>query len=537
LSRHKSDYLFSMQLDNNIGYEKLFSGTQKFKAYAGFRLMTNHLESDIGISGNTPSDEYTSLRYGSSGLRFVEGDIGNWNWLLYYANAEYSLLDRYFAGFSLALDGSSRVGKTADLPVNMFDRPFSFFPSFNMAWRLSEEYFLKNFDWLEEFKLRFSYGATGNDDIGNYNSRAYYEQVLYREITGLVLGFIPNTGLMNENYTKLNTGIDLSLWGERLNLSIDIYKTKTKDLFVMHQQEGFSGYEFQPVNSGILTNKGLDLYLIGQIIDNQNFKWKAGFNITFNKNNVESIQDDELLTDIEGGQIITRSGYPVNSFYGLVDDGIYTSTIQAKEDSLFNSVGIPFGAGDVKFKDLSGPENLPDGVINEYDKVPIGNPNPDFFGGIMSNFSYKKWSLDLVFQFNYGIDIFNYVRYQMEKMSNLENQSTSILRRWQYEGHETDIPRAYWKDLHGNNAFSTRWIEDGSYIKLKNITLSYTIPDKFLSFQNAKFYISASNVFKLTKYLGYDPEFSYSPKPYLQGVDYGIYPNTGSVIIGVKFGL
>ena len=537
LANHKSDYLFSMQFDNNIGYEKRFSEIQLFKAYAGFRVFTNHLESDIGISGNTPSDEYTSLRYGASGLRYIEGDIGNWNWLSYYGNAEYSLLNRYFLHFNIAMDGSSRVGKYADMPVRLYDRPFGVYPSASIAWRISDERFLRSQNWLEELKIRFSYGVTGNDDIGNYNSRSFYEQVLYRETTGLVLGFIPNQGLMSETYRQTNLGMDLSLWGERFFLSSNLYMYSTSDLFILQKQPGFTGYDYQPVNNGSITNKGIDLHLSTRILDYKNFSWEVVINSFYNQNRVESIQNDKVVTEIPGGQIVTTPGHAVNSFYGLVAEGIYSTTEQAQNDNLRNGVGIPFMAGDVEFRDISGPEGQPDGIINEHDRVPIGDPNPDFFGGFHTSIKYKRFSLFVGFQFSYGNEIFNYVRYQLEKMSNLDNQSTSTLRRWTYEGQETDIPRAYWNDLHGNNEFSTRWIEDGSYLKLNNITFSYTIPEKFLTFQNASFYITAKNLFTITNYLGYDPEFSYSPKPYLQGIDYGIYPNTESFILGIKFGL
>ena len=537
LSKHKSDYLYSLQLDNNLGYESNISDIQKVSAFVGMRLMTNHLESDIGISANTPSDEYTSLRYGSSGLRYGMGNIGNYNWLSYYGNVDYSLLDRYYLGLNVSLDGSSRVGEDADLPLRIYNRPFGVFPSASLAWRISDENILKNISWLEEFKFRTSYGLSGNDDIGNYSSRQYYRQVLYRETTGLILGSLPNTALKNETYSMFNAGLDLSLFGSRVIFTADYYNTKTTDLFVLERQEDYLGYEYLPSNNGVVRNKGKELTLMMRLVDGKKFKWDTKFNASFNSNNVTSLKSDAIITNIQGGQLITTVGENLNSFYGLVANGVYSTTGEAMDDSLVNEIGSPFAAGDIKFMDISGPDGKPDGIINEFDKTIIGCPSPDIFGGFLSSFYLGKWSLEVFIQFVYGNEVFNYLRSQTEKMSDLDNQSTSVLRRWEYEGQITDIPRASWNDQQGNNKFSSRWIEDGSYLRLKNVTLAYTIPHKFLAFQNARFYVSASNLLTLTKYLGYDPEFSYAAEPYLQGIDYGIYPASSSFVAGVKFGL
>ncbi|MCK4921071.1 MAG: hypothetical protein KAS71_08495, partial [Bacteroidales bacterium] len=224
-------------------------------------------------------------------------------------------------------------------------------------------------------------------------------------------------------------------------------------------------------------------------------------------------------------------------FYGYEFKGVFKNTGDALVANLVNEDGLPFGAGDAIYSDISGSEGIPDGIIDNFDKTFIGSPIPDFFGGFNSQIKYDKWKLDIMVQGVYGNEVFNYVRFLNEKMTDLSNQSQAIINRWQYEGHETDMPRSLWGDPVGNSAFSSRWIEDGSYLRLKNITLSYKIPDKFLVFRNAEFYVSGINLITLTNYLGYDPEFAFSYSPVELGIDYGLIPFTKTFMIGVKLGL
>jgi hypothetical protein len=230
-------------------------------------------------------------------------------------------------------------------------------------------------------------------------------------------------------------------------------------------------------------------------------------------------------------------GEQANSFYGYIYEGVYSTAAEAATAGLKNDRLFPYQAGDAKFTDISGPAGKPDGVINNYDKVVIGASTPEQYGGINNTFTYKRWTLNAFVQFVGGNEIFNYVRSQTEGMKGLENQTTRALNRWSYDGQQTEMPRALYNDVMGNADFSTRWIEDGSYLRLKNVSLSYTIPGEWLVFKNAQFYVSGSNLLTSSKYLGYDPEFAFNSSHLLQGIDYGQTPQVRQFMLGIKLGL
>jgi hypothetical protein len=255
------------------------------------------------------------------------------------------------------------------------------------------------------------------------------------------------------------------------------------------------------------------------------------------KNEVLEIKGDKLVTKVQGAELVNMPGEQANSFYGFIYEGVYLTASEAQSSGKVNDRYIKYQAGDAKFKDISGPNGTPDGVINNYDKTVIGSSNPENFGGISNTFTYKRWALNAFVQFVSGNELFNFVRYQNESMISLGNQSTRVLNRWEYDGQQTEIPRALYKDPVGNSDFSTRWIEDGSYVRLKNVSLSYTIPGEFLVFKNAQFYVSGTNLLTASNYLGYDPEFSYSSAHVMQGIDYGLTPQARQFVFGIKLGL
>jgi len=218
----------------------------------------------------------------------------------------------------------------------------------------------------------------------------------------------------------------------------------------------------------------------------------------------------------------------------LVND-LTSSTADAA--GLIGPKGVPMEGGDVKFVDMSGPAGIKDNVINEYDKTIIGNPNPDLFGGIFTTLSFKNFELSAIFNYSVGNDVFNYLKYQTESMDSYNNQSSSILGRWKNDGDITDMPRASFGDPTGNTVFSDRWIEDGSYLRLEQLSLSYVLPAVSGIYKGITLYVTGSNLLTFTKYTGYDPDMMYANSPFYMGVDYGKMPQTRSFIVGLKLDL
>ena len=336
---------------------------------------------------------------------------------------------------------------------------------------------------------------------------------------------------------QLDGGLDIALLGNRFRASVDYFVSLTENMIVFSPIDAYFGYDYLIENGGQVRNDGLELSLYMRIIDGNFFKWDLHANYTQIANEVTEVKGNKLIYNIPGGHKVIQEGSPANSFYGYIYRGVFATTEEANNANLRNSKGLLYGAGDAIFEDLSGPNGEPDGFINEYDMTVIGSTDPDHFGGLTNAFSFKRWTVSATLYYVMGNEVFNYVRYQNEEMSDLSNQSINALNRWQYEGQQTRVPRAVWDDPIGNADFSTRWIEDGSYFRLKNISLYYRIPDQFLAFKSAEFYISVNNIFTHSNYLGYDPEFAFSHSPLYQGVDYGLTPQPRQFIAGIKFGL
>jgi TonB-linked SusC/RagA family outer membrane protein len=538
VSKASNNSLNSFYNNTYLRYEKSLGDGHVITANTGLNVLMNKFEFDWGLTKNAhENDQYRMLQDGTNHMREIGGENRNWNWLSFYEYFTYTYRDKYMLSASLSLDGSSRVGRNAANTVKIADIPFGLFYAGGAAWRLSNESFLKNASWLEDLKLRISYGRSGNDDIGESNASNYYNAIKFRETVGLYPALIPNEELTYETVSQLNGGLDIALWGSRLYTSIDVYKSTTDNMLIYTPMKAYFGFDFRPENGGKMQNTGIDLSLFYRIIDKSDFNWDFQGTWSTVKNEVVEVTGGMLVTNLQGGQTVNMVGHTANSFYGYTYEGVFSTTEEAQAANLVNEKFVPYRAGDAQFRDISGPNGSPDGVINQYDQTVLGSSLPEFFGGINNTFRYKRWALSAFVQAIAGNEVFNYVRFQNENMSGIENQSTSILNRWQYEGHETTIPRALWEDPVGNSSFSSRWIEDGSFLRLKNVSLSYTIPGEFLAFKNAQFYIAASNVYTLSKYLGYDPEFGYSQLQLNQGVDYGLTPQPRQFIIGIKLGL
>jgi hypothetical protein len=253
------------------------------------------------------------------------------------------------------------------------------------------------------------------------------------------------------------------------------------------------------------------------------------------KTKVTSLNANELYTEAGKGTILTAQGGPLGVFYGLKTEGIFATDAEAAASGLkryFSNGDVKnFRAGDIRFKDFNG-----DGYIDDSDRTVIGNPSPDFTGMISNNIQWKNIALEAIITYSYGNDVYNYLRSDLESMSNTNNQTLAVRNRWRTEGHVTNVPRADYGDPMGNGNFSDRWIEDGSFICLKSLSLSYKLPVKRV-LKSFSVFATGYNLLTLTKYLGYNPEFSASGSPFQQGIDYGLQPLSSSFIVGVRMGL
>lgn len=526
----------SLYTDTRLSYKTKFDPHNSLSANLGFRFNSNKSESDNGVGYNTASDNFVTLGGTVNATRDIAGTLGKWNWLNTYFNTGYAAFDKYFLSFNLAVDGSSRFGTQipGSLTINGFK--YAVLPSLSAAWLISSEKFMANCKFIESLKLRASYGFVGNDDIGNYAAKTYYVAQNFLNREGLVRGNIGDPGLKWETTAKLNLGIDASLLNERLTLSIDAYHNKTSDMLIYQPAITASGFSYAVNNSGTMRNNGIELAVNGRLINKAALKWDMGLNIAATRNKVLGLPNGSFTTTYGGATLLTSTGLPANMFYGYQTNGIYRSDAEAAAAGLTykdaNGNMIAPRGGDVRFADLNN-----DKVIDEKDRQVIGNPNPKFTGGYTNMLNYKRWTLDVLFSFSIGNQLYNGTRAALESLSGVQNQTGYAVNRWRNNGQNTDVPRAAWGDPAGNARFSDRWIEDGSYLRLKNISLSYNIPVKGGVFRSATVYATGSNVFVITRYLGYDPEFSSASTAYARGIDTGLEPQIRSVQLGVRIGL
>jgi len=527
-ARSRVERLFSLFSETRLKYNHDFDRNHQLNALLGFRYMTTHSEEDWGKSYNSASDKLTTLSNGDNMLRQTGGNLGDWKWMAILGNVNYSLYNRYFFTATASFDASSRYGTSAN--------KFQPFPSVQVAWLISSEKFMQKIDWINLLKLRVGYTYSGNDDLGNYAGRRYYTSINYYGNYGLVRGNLVDEDLKPELSKKFNVGLDLSMFNDRLALTLDYYRNNIDHLITYGTPPTISGFSTYVTNGGSMRNAGLDIALKARLI-NKALKWDLGINATFNKNKVTKLNDGNYTTTAYGGTIRTAVGAPMGQFYGYKTKGIYATTAEATSaglNTLIGTVVTPFQAGDVRFVNKSGDSA---GMIDENDMTVIGDPNPDVFGGITSSITWKRFTFNALFTYSLGNDIYNYTRCVLESESGYQNQTKAVRNRWSVEGQNTSMPKAEYGDPRGNSRFSDRWIEDGSYLKLKNISLSYDVPIKEGLITGLTVYGAAENLFTITKYKGYDPEIATSLNPLTRGIDSFITPTVATFYVGVKIGL
>ena len=527
--------LFSIYSDTRLEFKKTFNQSHNVLSRLGLRYQHNQAEQDFTLGYNSATDELISVQNGNNALRQTGGGIAEWNWMNAYFNLDYGYKNKLFFSFNTALDGSSRFGKQVANGVAIGGNRFALMPSLSAAWLISSERFMAASS-LDMLKLRTSYSYAGNDDIGNYAGRQTYTSQNLLGMQGLVRNGIPNPGIQWETNKKFNVGLDVAFWNERVNLSVDAYRNKTENMLVYENIAAQTGFDNVLTNGGSMLNTGIEAGFNVNVLNNKRLKWDIGATVAANKNKILSVPGGSFITQYANANVLTQNNSSATLFYGYTAEGVFSTNSEANNAALKkkNTDGSysAFKAGDVKFKDLNG-----DKIIDDKDRTIIGNPTPDFFGSINSTLVFGRLSLSALFVFSKGNEVFNYLRYRLESASTLENQLNSVVNRWRAEGQYTDMPRASFGDPMGNNRFSTRWIEDGSYLSLRNASLTYAIPFKDKFIKNASIYLSGDNLFTLTKYTGFNPEFSASPQIFAQGVDMGLNPLYKTLTIGARIGL
>ena len=516
--------------DNTLTYDKTI-GKHHINAVVGSSAQNNKYNYLSASVQKFASDNTQQIDNGI--LQPVQhGNASEWAIMSYLGRVNYNFANKYYVTATIRRDGSSRFG---------MDNRWGWFPSAALAWRISNEDFLKNSTVINNLKLRLGYGITGNQEIGNYSFSSSYNTYLYNfnnsYVSAVLPTVLPNPNVKWEGQEQYNAGFDLDLFNNRISLIVDGYVKNTNDMLVPMSVPVTSGYSdvYVPsINAGKIQNKGFEVTLSTKNIIKNDFKWSSDAVFSYNKNNVESINSDTPIITASGGFNsaigLIKAGYPVNVFYGYITDGIFQNQDEVDRHAVQmpgSNSATSTAPGDIRFKDLNN-----DGVINDKDRTVIGNPNPKFTFSLNNTFNYKNFDLTIFLQGSYGNDIFNANRMYTEAMSIIQNQSTAVLGRWTGEGTSNNIPRAIYGDPNQNSRVSDRYIEDGSYLKIKNINLSYTLPKAVFgqNFNSVKIFVSAQNLVTWTKYSGFDPEVP------VNGIDNGTYPITRTVSLGLNIG-
>ena len=522
-----SNKAFTYLWDNYLTFDHTFKEKHYLNIMAGTSAQWNRNSAFNATKGGFLFDNVHEFDNGTD-IKDVGGSAGDWAMFSFMARANYSYDDRYLITATFRRDGSSRFGP---------EHRWGNFPSASAAWRISNEpWFPKNGFVINDLKLRAGYGITGNDKIGSYAYIQTYNTGAYifgdDVVTTLMAETMANPTIHWEEVRQGNIGVDLGLWNSRLTLSLDGYIKNTTDMLVKAAIPITSGYEDTSTtytNAGKVSNKGAELTVSSVNFDSSTggFRWETSVTATYNSNRIVSLNSDTPLYQNENaGAYITmqKNGLPINVFYGYVTDGLFQTQEEVDVHAFQESSTAP---GDIRFKDLNN-----DGVINEDDRTVIGDPNPDWLFSMVNTFSYKGFDLSVYLQGVAGNDIFNANNISNEGMSSAHNQTASVKYRWVGYGTSTVMPRAVYGDPNHNARISDRFVEDGSYLRLKNITLSYTFPSRWLqkiSMESARIYLSCENVVTLTRYSGFDPEVG------INGIDGNRYPVSRTFSLGVNF--
>lgn len=526
---------------NTINSDTKIDWRNSYKAHdihlqGGFRLINEGYSLNTQHGYNTGGDKTPNIS--STTNKVAGGTSERWMDLNYYLQAQYNYANRYYAEFDASMESNSQFGREAKSGFKMAGIRWGMFASGNAAWVASNEKWF-NVKGINYLKFTLGAGLSGNDNIAYDAYRSYRQSSMFlNRVASLSLAHIGNTELQWETTKRLNAGIELRAVNNRIGVNFNYFKSWTDNLLTFQQLGFLSGLESNWSNGGSIENEGFDVTVNTTLLSRKNWNWTLGASMGHFVNRVTALPDNKkyLDTEICKGTVRSQIGGAINTFYGFRTNGVYATTEEAMADGKYivdeTGAKIPFQAGDVRFVDLNN-----DGKIDDSDRTIIGNATPDIYGNIFTHVSWKNLALDVNFNYSLGGDVYNYNRRELESGSRFMNQTTALLNRWSHEGQVTDIPKATYGDPMGNSRFSDRWIEDGSYLRLKNVTLSYKLPINNTYIQGISVWAQANNLVTFSKYLGSDPEFSMSNGVLMQGIDCGLLSQSRSLLLGVKINL
>jgi TonB-linked SusC/RagA family outer membrane protein len=532
--------VFTWVNENTLNYTHSI-GRHSVSGLLGYSVQQSKSFNLSAAASQGATDNITTLNAAASPTG-ASSSKSSWGLVSYFARLNYSYNDKYLLAATVRQDGSSRFGA---------DKRYGLFPSVSAGWRISEESFMKSVSFISDLKLRASMGAVGNQSISDFGAQGLYSTGSnYLGKAGIALSAIPNPSLSWESTTQSDIGLDISFLHNRINLTADAYLKKTNALLLSVNLPTTTGFGSALQNVGNTQNKGLEFSISSQNIVGGagGFTWSTAFNISFNRNKILSLSNnnaDIIQTSADATfygtapQGLGRVGEPIGVLFGQVYTGrVYATSEEAKAANMRDgsASGPLYVAGDMIYKDLNG-----DGIINDADRTIIGNANPKHIGGLTNNFSYKGFDLSVFMQWSYGNDIFNETREASNRSFVYNAATTEVLRSWRKEGDITDVPRGTPSTISRNGFASSRWVEDGSYLRVKTATLGYTFPSALLKrvkIDNLRLYVSGQNLFTFTNYSGMDPEVNFrSTLPLLQGIDLGTYPMVRTITFGLNLGL
>ena len=540
--------LFSKEInvvsDTHIDWKHQY-GKHNLAAFGGFKYTyfsfdDNNLKTEYN---STTNDKNPALS-ASSGYQHIKGNNDVWKNLQWYGNVDYNYMNRYFATVSLSAEANSRFGaKSGDL--DLCGVAWALFPSVQLGWVMTNESWFPRNLGVNYLRVNAGYDMSGNDDISNYAARTSLSAVRFNyNAIGLQLTNIGNDEIKWETNHKFNVGLQAYMLNNRLGVDFNYYVNKTKDLLTLQTfKNPIGGINNYWTNGGEIKNEGFELSVTAKPVVTHKWNVEVGASVGHYANKVTKLPDGDYTSSVYGdNNILTSVGNPVGLFYGYKTAGVFATDADAKAAGkdgylyMEDNAGIrnDFKAGDVHFIDQNN-----DGKISELDKVVIGDPNPDIYGNIFATINYKNLTLTMGWNYSLGNDVYNYQRSILNSGSTFYNQQVAEVAHWRYEGQQTDYPRLAYGDPMGNNRFSDRWIEDGSYLRLKTLNLSYKVPvpGSWTWLQGLTVWAQANNLLTFTKYLGSDPEFSIGNGVLYQGIDCGNIAQGRSFQCGVKINL